>query len=121
MFLYISAIVLGLMLITRYVFNRTGLFTKKGDKSFVWKIMHFLGGFFVAMFWSGLIGSSFVVIGLVLLVGLAWEFWEYFYGLYKFKTESIRRYMTKISDTIEDLILDIIGAVAWVIIFNNFL
>lgn len=74
------------------------------------RIMHFSGGFFVAMFLSNLIAlPSFIVI-LTFLIGLFWELAEYFFGFYMFKKTGTKRYMTEARDTAEDLILDVLGA-----------
>jgi len=117
MFLYISIPILGLM----FLISRSSFFMRKKERWIGWKIMHFWGGFFVAMFWSGLVEYSLLVISLTLIVGVLWEFYEYFYGLYKFKKTGTKKYMIKISDTAKDLILDTLGAIVWVVFLVNFL
>jgi uncharacterized membrane protein YjdF len=91
------------------------------------RIMHFFGGLFVAIFMSGYFASSlleadsarflFAIIGTTILVGVLWEMAEYIFGRYMLKKFGIRKYLTQIKDTIEDLFFDILGAVVWVIIF----
>ncbi len=101
MFLFISVVSLVILFLVNFIAARKGFY---GRFSWFDKVMHFLGGFFVAMFWSGLIQSPWLIISLTLLVGVAWEIWEY-----------VRKHIGEMRDTIEDLFFDILGAVVWVL------
>jgi uncharacterized membrane protein YjdF len=94
---------------------------KKGRENFWFdKIMHFFGGVFTAMFFSGLlkdIGYPSIIL-LSFLVGVFWEIGEYFYGIYKFRRFGTRDYMIGFRDTIEDLVFDIFGALFAVLILS---
>jgi len=106
---YISVVCIAiLLLISNFGFKR-GWYKMKGN----WfsRIMHFCGGFFVAMFWSGFIQDFWQILMFTFLVGVFWEIGEYFYGIYKLKKFGTKKYMTQTRDTIEDLICDILGAV----------
>jgi len=88
-------------------------------------VMHFLGGLIIGLisififYTSGLINlkkeNTLIVfittIGFVLIVGMSWELWEIFAGL-----TSILKDQT---DTIIDLIMDIVGALASIFYFKN--
>lgn len=100
------------MFLVSTIFTRKELFEKI---SWLDDVMHFFGGFFVGMFWSSLIPWPLVIIVLTLLMGVAWEIGEYFWGIYKFKKSGTKKYMIKMRDTIEDLFFDILGAVVWVL------
>lgn len=83
--------------------------------------MHFSAGFFVAMFWSGLlkdIGYPSIII-LTFLVGVLWEIAEYITGVF---AKKLGRYdmMPERGDTIEDLIMDVVGAAALLVFVSNF-
>ena len=95
---------------------------------------HFLGGFFMAMLMAHYLGSIFelritdyelttlkrylIIVGAVSFIGVVWEFAEYLAGqtliepIYEhFK---IRAYFIgDLDDTINDLLMDIIGALSW--------
>ncbi len=90
---------------------------KKGQESFWFdKIMHFFGGFLVAMFGSGFTRYFPFIIVFTLLVGVFWEIGEYFLGIYKLKKFGTDENMIEMRDTIEDLILDILGACVAVLV-----
>lgn len=82
-------------------------------------IMHFSGGFLVAMFCSAFIQYWPLILSLTFLVGVLWETQEYFRGIYKFKKYGTKEDMTETRDSIEDLICDIAGSVAWMLILKN--
>lgn len=113
MLLIISIISLIVLFLADVVFARKNLYEKT-----YWldRVMHFLGGFFVGMFWLELTKLSLLAISLTLLVGVIWEMGEYFLGIRKFKKSGTRKYMIKTKDTIEDLIFDILGAIVWILI-----
>lgn len=87
--------------------------------------LHFLGGFFVAMFMAhyleDYLGESklknlLIVIGATMLVGVVWEFAEYIASvaligpLYNY-FEIHFYFMGDLDDTVNDLAMDILGAI----------
>lgn len=88
-------------------------------------ILHFLGGFFIAMFLTAYLKehipgqaglkSALIIIGATMFIGVMWEFAEYianqtliepFYRYF-----GVRAYfMGDLSDTVNDLTMDILGA-----------
>ena len=96
-------------------------------------ILHFLGGFFVAMFFlhyfkntnHGKPGSpefkkALIIISSAVFVGVIWEFLEYsateLLGDYLYNNYRIICCIGNLDDTIKDLLMDILGALAFVII-----
>lgn len=116
MFFIVSIISLVILFSVNLVFEHKGVYEKEKTRFWLSKIMHFLGGFFVAMFFSNLIGYPLLVITLAFLAGIFWEIGEYFWGIYKFKKSGTKKYMTEMRDTIEDLFFDILGAIVWILI-----
>ena len=99
-------------------------------------ILHFFGGFFVAMFFShyfknlisGNPGSpklkkAFIIVSAVIFVGAMWEITEYIsteiFGNYLYETYRIICCIGNLDDTISDLALDITGAITLVSAFLN--
>ena len=116
----ISGIGLAALFLVNYFVGVKRGYYKKGEKNFWFdKIMHFCGGFFVAMFWSAFIADFLFVVHFTFLVGIFWEIGEYLYGVYKLKKSGTSEYMTETRDTIEDLICDILGAVALLFLIYN--
>ncbi len=118
-FIFVSAVgIATLFLISRFGKER-GWYKKKGN----WfsRVMHFCAGFFVAMFWSGLlkdIGYPSIIL-LTFLVGVLWEIAEYIAGIFA-KRFGRKEMMPERGDTIEDLICDILGAcVAAVVLLTS--
>ena len=121
MLLFISVISLIILFLVNLIAERKDF---SGRFSWFDKVTHSLGGFFVAMFWSGLTQFLLLIISLTLLVGAAWEIGRYFFGTYKFKRLGAKKYMINTRDTVEDLFFDFIGAIVWVFIlwaFNIYL
>ena len=118
MLLFIPIISLIILFLVNFTAERKGFY---GRFSWFDKVMHFLGGFFVAMFWSGLTQFLLLIISLTLLVGIAWEIGEYFLGIYKLKRLGTKKYMIDMRDTVEDLFFDLIGALVWVFILWAFI
>ena len=98
--------------------------------------LHFLGGFFVAMLMAHYLGlrtkdlelsplkTTLVVVGAVSFIGVIWEFSEYAAAqtliepLYN--NFDIRAYFIgDLDDTIQDLLMDILGALTWLAIFRR--
>ena len=99
-------------------------------------ILHFFGGFFVAMFFSyyfknlipGNPGSpklkkAFIIVNAAIFVGAMWEITEYItteaFGNYLHETYRIVCCIGNLNDTISDLALDITGAITFVLAFRD--
>ena len=97
-------------------------------------ILHFFGGFFVAMFFShyfkNLIPGNpgtpelkkiFIIVSAAIFVGAMWEITEYvsteIFGNYLYETYRIVCCVGNLDDTISDLALDITGAITFVLAF----
>ena len=102
-------------------------------------ILHFLGGFFVAMlmvhylkitelritnYELTAIKGYLIIVGAVSFIGVVWEFAEYlasltliesFYNNFGVKTS----FIGDLDDTINDLLMDIVGALAWLTVFRR--
>lgn len=98
-------------------------------------VLHFAGGFFVAMFMADYlkdrlipgqgIKNALVVVGATIFIGVVWEFAEYLAN--QTLMEPAKKYlgvnayfMGDIQDTIMDLLMDILGALTLVISFRKF-
>ena len=99
-------------------------------------ILHFFGGFFVAMFFShyfknlipGNPGSpklkkAFIIVSAAIFVGAMWEITEYItseiFGNYLYENYRIVCCIGNLNDTISDLALDITGAITFVLAFRG--
>ncbi len=71
------------------------------------------------MFWSGFTQKLQLIIIMTFGVGVLWEIWEYFAGIFMKRFFGRDRILPRF-DTIEDLICDVIGAVAWLLILAVF-
>jgi len=111
---FVSAACIVVLFLISHFGSRRGWYKKKGN----WfsRIMHFFGGFFVVMFWSGFIQNFWQILFFTFLTGVFWEIGEYFYGVYKLKKFGTNKYMTETRDTIEDLFFDILGAASFLIL-----
>ena len=85
-------------------------------------IMHFLGGFFIALFvywllrneWKNLITRVYefwLVLVLVLIVGVAWEVFEFMFDAYNARNYTL--------DTTLDMLMDGVGALAAYLIYRR--
>ncbi len=112
---FISAVSIAMLFLISHFGHEQGWYKKKGN----WfsSVMHFSGGFFVAMFWSGLVRDYSLVIVFTFLISLFWEMGEYLYGIYKFKKYGTKDGLIENRDTIEDLFYDMAGAVVLVLLF----
>lgn len=97
-------------------------------------VLHFWGGFFVAMFMAdylkdrlvpgGRIKNVLIVIGATIFIGVVWEFAEFianqtlvdfFYNVF-----GVRAYfMGDLNDTVLDLLMDILGALMFLSILHR--
>ncbi len=110
---FISVVAIAVLFLISHFGKERGWYKKKGN----WfsRIMHFCAGFVVGMFWSGFTSRAFGIIGLTFAVGVLWEIAEYILGIFM---EKLGRYgmVPEIEDTIEDLICDLLGAIASVLL-----
>ena len=113
-----ALIVLIVLFTINAVYFRKGFYEKGREVLWFGRLMHFGGGFFVGMLGSGL-GFSPVVF--TLAIGITWEIGEYLFGLYFWKFRGTKKYMTETRDTIEDLVLDVVGAAAWALAYFSVL
>ena len=101
--------------------------------SWVDTVQHFLGGFLVAMFMSyylkdhllerAFLKNMLIVIGVTTFVGVAWEFSEYIANLaispILYDHYGVRTYfMGDLDDTMNDLLMDILGAGLFALILH---
>ena len=116
-FIYISALgTIALFMVS--AFGKRQGYYEKGNFWFD-DIMHFSGGFLVAVFWSGFTRYWPFILLLTLSVSVFWETQEYFRGVYKFKKYGIKNDLIETRDTIEDLICDVLGSAVWILILLN--
>ena len=90
----------------------TAYFFKFTRNSF-YSPFHFAGGFMLAFFYFGFLGNYLTVVFLILITGLLWEIYEYL--LWKFILKSAK-FKPERQDTINDLLLDLMGGVAGLLI-----
>src|SRR3989338_11244837 len=114
-----------LILVAIFIINAIGLYN--GWYRFFWfdMVIHFLGGFFMAMFLSAYLKDHLfdgwklknflIILGAVSFIGVVWEFSEYIanfalspiiYDHYGIRTY----FMGDLDDTMNDLLMDILGA-----------
>ncbi|KKR02539.1 MAG: hypothetical protein UT29_C0001G0019 [Candidatus Yanofskybacteria bacterium GW2011_GWA1_39_13] len=89
------------------------------------QILHFSGGFFIAMFFSiylkahifenSKLKNTLIILGVASFIGVTWEFAEYIANLVLspmiYDAFAIRTYfMGDLNDTVNDLLMDILGA-----------
>lgn len=97
--------------------------------------MHFLGGFWVAalFFWlfskklsqeyKKILGGNFLILlilclGFVSLVCVLWEFYEFSYDHYIFSKNSLLLAQGDVTDTMTDLLMDLIGGFVVVLLYK---
>lgn len=123
-----------LFLILIFLINMLGLYIGSYRIPTYDMILHFFGGFFVAMLFShyfknlipGNPGSPelkkfFVIVSAVVFVGAMWEIAEYvvtkMFSSYLYETYRIVCCIGNLDDTISDLAMDIAGAITFVLVF----
>ena len=94
-------------------------------------ILHFFGGFFVAMFFydylkeytekkASKLKKLLIITGATVFTGVIWEFSEYiasyFLSDYLLTKYNLICCMGNLNDTVNDLLMDIIGAIAFMIL-----
>ena len=104
------------------------------DYSWSDQVLHFSGGFFVAMFFSAYLKdhlpadsklkNTLIILGVVSFIGVTWEFAEYIanvvlspiiYNQFAIKTY----FMGDLNDTVSDLLMDILGAGAFAFVLHS--
>lgn len=122
----ISIIALVLILISDFIILSLGL---KFNPDF-YLIHHYLGGFFVAMFFYGYLSEIMfssnikthkkwiIIIGTTLFIGVLWEFLEY---LGTFSQINYLSYFKigDLADTLADLLVDALGAITLLGLLHN--
>jgi len=113
----ISVIALALILISDFL-----IFLNFELNPRFYLIHHFLGGFFVALFFYGYLSDIItapniktikkwiVIIGATLFVGVVWEFAEYIGTYTQIKNLNLLK-IGDLHDTIADLFVDLLGAI----------
>ena len=122
-----------LFLILVFLIDLLGFYLGPQRPDFYDTSLHFFGGFFVAMFFShyfkntnlGSPGSPklkkiFIIVSAVIFVGAMWEITEYIatktFGNYLYQTYRIVCCIGNLDDTINDLAMDILGAITFSLI-----
>lgn len=95
-------------------------------------ILHFFGGFFVAMFFYHYLEEYMkgrklkkwlIITGVTVFIGIIWEFSEYlatyFLSDYLYEKYKVICCIGNLDDTVNDLLMDILGALAFMIIRDN--
>ena len=99
-------------------------------------VLHFFGGFFVAMFFGHYfknvitgnpgdpkLKKAFIIVSAAIFVGAMWEITEYIsteiFGNYLYETYRIVCCIGNLNDTIIDLALDLTGAITFVLAFRD--
>ena len=115
-----------IFLVSTFVVNLVGLYYQ-WYLVYPWfdQVLHFLGGFFIAMLMANYLNDYFVnkntlknlliIVGVTVFIGVAWEFVEYIANqtliepvyIY-FKVHAY--FMGDLDDTVSDLLMDILGA-----------
>lgn len=94
--------------------------------------LHFFGGFFIAMFFYNYLKDSIktrflkialIIVGVTVFIGMMWEFTEYsatrLFGNYLYDKYQIICCIGNMDDTFNDLAMDIVGAITFVLAFLN--
>ena len=97
-------------------------------------VLHFLGGFFMAMLMANYlkenissgskIKNMLVILGATIFVGVVWEFAEYIANqtlaepVYKYFQTRVY-FMGDLDDTVNDLFMDLMGALSFVFVYKN--
>jgi hypothetical protein len=129
---YIAA--LGIfILLAHYVFTYTGLYVKTGWLDIP---MHMLAGMWVGLILTHIVSERthaldlkanfwitfFIILGTTLIVGVLWEFWEFFFSqlAYKVWPELFSKGTMTLTDTLKDILDDMIGgSVAGMVAFYS--
>lgn len=99
------------------------------------QILHFSGGFFIAMLFSiylkdhlfenSKIKNTLIILGTTSFIGVSWEFAEYLANVVLspiiYNSFAVKTYfMGDLNDTVNDLLLDILGAGTLSLILHSF-
>lgn len=90
--------------------------------SWVFPLLHFFTGFLLAFLFNKYFGNKIAVLFLVFCVGLLWEIYEIAVDKIKFLKNVFKKYLNiadtslSLKDTLADLVLDISGAILFLLI-----
>lgn len=123
-------------LVAIFVINWIGLFYGwYGLITWFDEILHFGGGFFMALFLVGYFGDGprralrpyhyfLLIISVTVLIGVVWEFFEFILDTvgdrYLVRKFGVRSLIGDLSDTLNDLAMDSLGAVLIVLLLQGF-
>ena len=122
-----------LILVTIFIINAIGLYNDWYHFFWFDMTLHFLGGFFMAMFLSAYLKDNLfdgwklknflIILGAVSFIGIVWEFSEYLANLIispiLYDHYGVRTYfMGDLDDTMNDLLMDILGAGLFALILH---
>ena len=122
-----------LFLILVFLIDMLGFYLGSVRPDFYDMTLHLSCGFFVAMFFlhyfkdlapgnpgSPKLKKAFIIISAVIFVGVMWEIFEYIatrtFGSYLYEAHRIICCMGDLDDTVNDLAMDILGAILFTII-----
>lgn len=96
---------------------------KYKDSYWLFEAFHLFAGFFIAMFFSGLLDSDVFIVLTTLAIGIIWEILEFIRShsrkldafLLKFK---IKQGKITLADTLLDLFLDLAGAILFLFVYS---
>lgn len=90
----------------------------KYDNSYwFFELFHFLGGFFLAMFFSNFLDLGVWVLYAVIAAGIFWEILEFIVFLSSRLKTLLRQNQLTLRDTFLDLFLDAFGGAIFVLVF----
>lgn len=115
---FIILVLIFVLLVINIRFGRYGQ-----DYYWFFEFSHFLMGFLIASFlFSSIHISNTKIVSVVLIVGILWEFWEYISYNFLSVSRFIKKHFNYFSekqilwDTVLDLILDLSGALFFIIL-----
>lgn len=120
MTLIIIVILLLLFISSLYL---SSVFEKRYN--WIFSIFHFLSGFLLAFLLSQYLENKMMIVIAVFFIGMLWEGYEYLIDKIKFLKETYRKYFKIcdttliLKDTIFDLILDVLGAIFFILLFQS--
>jgi hypothetical protein len=121
-----------------FIINFIGMYYELYNIWWFDMVLHFLGGFFVAMLMvhyldlnrlvqvknNSKLKQYLIIVGATSFIGIIWEFAEYLasltlidplYNHFKIRTY----FIGDLDDTINDLLMDIVGAFSWLFLFRK--
>ena len=104
-------------LITLFVLAQIATFTFKITRNRFYSPFHFAGGFLVAFLLFSITGNYLYAVFGTLGVGVLWEIYEYLLWILVLKE---KRFKQERKDTINDLILDVLGGLSALAVLRFF-